>query len=362
MAPQPAFYSYEMKKSPTRFESFDEVVAKLIKSKRQMHLLMGNGFSVSYDQDIFSYNALHDFIGGLKDENLAKLFAALKTKNFELIMQQLETSFVLVDLLGADEKLKNEIKGLYEKLKSGLIDAIRSLHPEHVFKVSEEQCTSCAKFLSLFLASGGGIYTTNYDLLLYWVLMRANVPNAIDGFGRELLNPVEITEGAEQDWSDLMWGPNQSEQNVFYLHGALPLFDAGSAIHKETYGRDGMLLENIQKRIEQKEYPIFVTAGDGDEKLAQIRHNNYLSDCYDNLSQIDGSIVTFGFGFGQYDDHIIEALNRASHYSSKAPPKLWSIYIGTYSQADIEYIDSISHKFHMTVYTYDATTVNIWGK
>jgi hypothetical protein len=343
------------------FATFDEVVAKLTKSKRQMHLLMGNGFSVSYDPNIFSYNALHEFIGNMKDATLVKLFAALKTKNFELVMQQLETSLLLLDLLDADEKIKNELKVLYEGLKAGLIDAIRLLHPEHVFKVSDEQCASCAKFLSLFLATNGDIYTTNYDLLLYWVVMREKELRANDGFGYDLLNPVEITKGAEEEWSELMWGPNQSDQNIFYLHGALPLFDAGSAIHKETYGRDAMLLENIQKRIEKKEYPIFVTAGDGDEKLAQIRHNNYLSDCYDNLSTIDGSVVTFGFGFGKYDDHIIDALNRAAHYQHKVPPKLWSIYIGVYTKADEAHIESIRHKFHMTVYTYDASTVKIWS-
>ncbi|MNR83738.1 hypothetical protein D3C72_145230 [compost metagenome] len=343
------------------YATFDEVIDKLVKAKRPMHLLMGNGFSVSYDPKIFSYNALHDFIGNMKDPNLAKLFTALKTKNFELVMQQLETSLLLLDLLNADEKIKNELKTLYERLKAGLIDAIRSLHPEHVFKVTDDQCVSCAKFLSLFLASKGDIYTTNYDLLLYWVVMREKALNANDGFGYELQNPVEITKGGEEEWSELMWGPNRSGQNIFYLHGALPLFDAGHAIHKETYGRDAMLLENIQKRIEKKEYPIFVTAGDGNEKLAQIRHNNYLSDCYDNLSEINGSIVTFGFGFGEYDDHIIDALNRAAHVRNKMPPKLWSVYIGVYSKADEAHIESIRHKFHMTVYTYDASTVKIWN-
>ena len=32
------------------------------------------------------------------------------------------------------------------------------------------------------------------------------------------------------------------------------------------------LLENIKERLTNKEYPIFVTAGNGDEKLKHIMH------------------------------------------------------------------------------------------
>src|SRR5207253_3211637 len=102
--------------------------------------------------------------------------------------------------------------------------------------------------------------------------------------------------GSEEDWSELRWGFKKDSQRVFYLHGALPLFDTGSEIVKEQYREsEGYILENISKRLENDEYPIFVTAGNSDEKLNQIRHNRYLSACYDHLSEIDGSIVSLGF-------------------------------------------------------------------
>ena len=220
---------------------------------------------------------------------------------------------------------------------------------------------ACARFLSLFLNSGGQIFTTNYDLLLYWVLMRQGVANPIDGFGRELENPVEAGAGEEPKWSDLIWGPHQSDQNVHYLHGALHLFDTGAEIVKEQYDSAGYLLENISARLSNNDYPIFVTAGNRDEKLAHIRHNRYLSHCYDNLSAVDGSLITFGFNFGPYDEHIIEAVNRAAKFGTKQPPKLWSVYIGSYSEQDVEHIKSIEHKFHTKVRIFDAKTANVWG-
>ena len=191
--------------------------------------------------------------------------------------------------------------------------------------------------------------------------MRQGVANPVDGFGRELENPVEAAEGEEQEWSELIWGPNKSNQNIHYLHGALHLFDSGADVVKEQYDWNGYLLENISARLDEGSYPIFVTAGNGEEKLEHIRHNRYLSYCYDRLCEVDGSLVTFGFGFGQYDEHIIEAINKAAKFSSKQPPKLWSIYIGVYSDADIEHIKSIEKKFHPKVRLFDARTANIWG-
>ena len=162
--------------------------------------------------------------------------------------------------------------------------------------------------------------------------------------------------------SDLEWGKYKDDQNIHYLHGALPLFDAGISVTKEEYDTHDLLLDKIKKRIANKEYPIFVTAGTGKEKLTHIMHNQYLSYCYERLSSLEGSLVTFGFNFGEYDEHIINAINIAAKHGKKAPPKLWSIYIGVYSEDDKKHIESIkkSGKFKCKVNLYDAKTANVW--
>ena len=60
--------------------TFNEVVTSLQKKKRQMSLLIGNGFSMAYDRDIFSYNALYTFLNSQNDDLINKLFGAIKTK------------------------------------------------------------------------------------------------------------------------------------------------------------------------------------------------------------------------------------------------------------------------------------------
>jgi len=324
-------------------------------------LLLGNGFSMAYDKDIFSYNALYDFLTAQDDELLAKLFGAINTKNFELVMRQLDTTVAILSAFDADPALLEQVKSASEKLRNALLDSVQQLHPEHVYKIPHERAAACGEFLRLFLDNGGHVFTTNYDLLLYWVLMSQAVPNPVDGFGKELMNPVEVSEGEDQQWSDLVWGPNADGQNIHYLHGALHLFDSGAEVIKEQYDADGYLLENISQRMNDGEYPIFVTAGNGKQKLEHIRHNQYLSHCYDKLCELDGSLVTFGFNFGEYDEHIIEAINRANHFPSKQPPKLWSVYIGLYNEADINRVQALEKRIHAKVRIYDAKTVNVWG-
>src|SRR6188472_4215001 len=71
--------------------SYEEVISHLNKEKRKKHLLLGNGFSIAYDNNIFSYNALSKFIENTGDPLINNLFQRLNTKNFELIMKQLES-------------------------------------------------------------------------------------------------------------------------------------------------------------------------------------------------------------------------------------------------------------------------------
>ncbi len=341
-------------------EEFDDVLAAINKNpKRKFHLLVGNGFSMAYDHGIFSYNALHNFFMKLDDDDLSKILGVIETRNFEIIMQHLDNFSALITAFGGDEKLKKRIDTARTKLKKSLLDAVKALHPEHVFKIPEERSKACSNFLEVFLDSDGSIYSTNYDLLLYWVLLRNSIANHGDGCGRELENADEFVQGDEQIWSELTWGKNRGTQKMFYLHGALPFFDTGIAIIKEEYDSHNYLLQKISARMDNGEYPIFVTAGDGQQKLKHIMHNRYLTYCYENLCEAEGSLVTFGFNFGSSDSHIIKGINRAAR--RKPPNKLLSIYIGVYSDEDKKHIEKIEAKFKCKVHIYDAKTAPVWG-
>lgn len=345
--------------------AYDEVIKSLNDKKRQKHLLLGNGFSMSYDSGIFSYNALSKFLENLNNDILQKLFQIIKTSNFELLMEQLDNVAQIAEVFGADKKVVQNIRNATTTLKESLIEAIKELHPEHVFSVPEEKSKACAAFLNSFLSDDGQIFTTNYDLLLYWVLMRNEIENAIDGFGRDAEESDEWIPEDERQYSELRWGKYKGTQTVHYLHGALQLFDTGVEIIKEEYTSEHFLLENIKARMEKKEYPIFVTAGNGFEKLSHIVHNKYLANCYESLSSISGSLICYGFGFGNYDEHIIAAINKAAKKrkdeNGKWLPFLNSIYIGVYSDADIKHFKSIEKKFKLPVRLFDAKTVNVWS-
>jgi len=345
-----------------KLETFKEVASSINKnSRRQFHLLLGNGFSMAYDPSIFSYNALHDFVINMNDADLSTILEVFETRNFEIIMQHLDNFSALISAFGGNSELKHRVDAASKKLKNSLLGSVKSLHPEHIFTIPEEKSAACANFLSIFLQTNGSIYSTNYDLLLYWILMRNTQINHGDGCGRELLNGGDFVPEEEQEWSELTWGINRDTQNVFYLHGALQFFDAGIAVTKEEYNVFNYLIENISDRMDKGEYPIFVTAGDGQQKLTHIKHNEYLTFCYDSLCNIEGSLVTFGFNFGEYDEHIIEAINRAAKQGRKIAERLWSIYIGVYSDVDKEHIEEISHKFKCNVHMYDAKTAPVWN-
>ena len=343
--------------------TYGEVIKSLRQKNRQKHLLLGNGFSMSYDSGIFSYNALSKFLENMENDTLQKLFEIIKTSNFELLMEQLENVAKIAEVFGAEKAVVDKIHQATTTLKESLIEAIKELHPEHVFAVPEEKSKACADFLNEYLAKDGNVFTTNYDLLLYWVLMRNELDRTGDGFGREAEETEEWIEPEDREWSELRWGKNSDTQSIFYIHGALHLFDTGIDVTKEEYTSEHVLLENVKARMERKEYPIFVTAGNGEEKLSHIRHNRYLSHCYDMLSTIEGSLVCFGFGFGPYDEHIIGAINKATK-KRKDENGNWhmlnSIYIGVYSENDLKHIQSIEKKFKCKVNLFDAKTVKVW--
>lgn len=341
--------------------NISDVHVAIAKNKtRQFHLLLGNGFSMAYAPQMFSYNALHEFVSKIDNDLLQALFRVVATHDFERVMQQLEMFAALGEALGIGDDLRQRIEGAGVALKKSLIDAIRALHPEHVFTIPEAKCAACIAFLRPFIDSKGSLFTTNYDLLLYWILMRGGL-KAIDGFGRDRESPDEYVPSEELVYSELRWGRNLSGQNVHYIHGALPLFDTGVEIVKEEYQDGAFLLQQITKRVEAGEYPVFVTAGSGTQKLTHIRHNPYLQHSYEALASLDGSLVTFGFNFGDQDSHIVDALQRAAHDGKKVAPRLWSVYIGAHSDQDKERAGELAGQLKCKVHVFDSKTAGVWG-
>jgi len=104
-----------------KLESFDDVQTSIRSKKRPFHLLLGNGFSMSYDPAIFSYNALYNFVEALDDEVLSKLFGIVNTKNFELVMRHLESFSELARAFDADPKFISQLDNARAKLKTSLI-------------------------------------------------------------------------------------------------------------------------------------------------------------------------------------------------------------------------------------------------
>ena len=334
------------------FKTYQDVMTYLQGKKRKVNLLFGNGFSMGFDSHIFSYNALSNFVKGCKDPTIIKLFRIVGSTNFELIMRNLDLFVQFGKEFVPHANLETIIEPAKQTLKKNLLDAITALHPEHVFEMPEEKSMACALFLKDFLDSKGSIFSTNYDLLLYWVLMRHAAifgDNMRDGFKRG-------------DGVDLTW--ESGAQNIYYLHGSLPLFDLGSSVIKEEYTLGKYLLQNIQKRVAQDQYPIFVTAGTAQEKKAMISHNRYLSYCYDKLANLDGSLVVIGFNFGNYDTHIIDAINQAATKRKGHSGLLASLFIGYYTEQDKSHIKEICPQFEIPqdkIRLFDIKTANIWG-
>jgi hypothetical protein len=197
---------------------------------------------------------------------------------------------------GLAKRLTEDAAGLRELLAR----TIAASHPGRPADIQDQKYAACRTFLRNF----ENIYTVNYDLLLYWALMQREMPPSIDfddGFREPDDGPAEYVT-----WDVQKTG----EQNVFYLHGGLHIFDAGSELQKFTWCNTGIaLVDQIRESLETDRYPLFVAEGTHDSKLDRIQHSGFLNRAYRSFAGIGGSLFIFGLSFGQADEHILRLLD-----------------------------------------------------
>lgn len=254
------------------------------------HLLLGNGFSIACKPNIFAYGSLFDEAKKTMSPQLASVFDALKTQDFEEVIRALQNAAAIVRVYVGDRMLSRSLSIDAEKLKADLIKAVASRHPARPNEISEDRYLACRTFLQHFVGeeAGGKIYTLNYDLLLYWALMHEDTSEPIflhhdDGFRKD----QEDYDAPYVEWQ----GEGAAHgQNIHYLHGALHLFDAGHQLQKYTWVNTGKaLVDQANEALKSNLFPVFVAEGNSKSKLAKIRHSAYL---HHNLKSFVGICQT----------------------------------------------------------------------
>lgn len=315
---------------------------------KKISLLLGNGFSMAYDRNRFSFTNLLDTarsIGIIPEGSpLSRLFTNLQTADFEKVIKTLTEGKIVAQSYMAPFNT-TQIDDDIVALKEHLVTTITNNHPELPNEIKEEQLTSCSEFLNKF----DKIYSLNYDLLVYWVIMQRNLLKFVDGFG---------TDVDDVDAEHVVYVG--STHNLFYLHGALHLFDVGTETIKLTYSRTNTRLkEQVQQHLKEDIFPVFISEGTHDEKLTKIRHNYYLNSCYKSLKRQSGVLFIFGTALKSNDEHIRKAIVEG---------KFERVYIGVWSEEDTRAaellkvdIESDEKRPGRIVTLFDSKTVNPWG-
>lgn len=333
--------------------SFDEALTSAGTGRKL--LLLGNGFSRACFDDIFSYASLlesSDF--SALSPSARSAFEVLETTDFETVMRGLDSAARLLRhyaprLRATAKRMKTDSRGL----KDLLVKTLSAKHPDRPDAITDERYKACKKFLAHFNA----IYTLNYDLLLYWALMRTEIEPLLkcdDGF--------RTPESGKEDY--VTWEPfERYDQNIHYLHGGLHLFDTGDEIQKFTWINTGKrLLHQIRDAMSTGRYPLFVAEGDTRQKSTRIRHSDYLDKALRSFAATSSPLIIYGWSLGQSDGHILRRIRRG---------KMPSVYISIFGATDAPHnreimrrgrslADERSTRYPLEVNFFDAASAHVW--
>jgi len=273
--------------------AFEDAIART--ADRRRHLLLGNGFSIAAWPG-FGYGALVGTVAG-QAPRIEALFDRFQTVDFERVARALIETRTVLGVHTGTEAVDRAVSDDYADLRRLLVSAITRIHPPTPAALAAG-FYPCADFLARFIGADrpealrGRVFSTSYDLLLYWTLMRRGEPLVFnDGFhGRPLRWEIS------------------SVQSIFYLHGALHLFEADGVTQKLSV-RD-RLVQTIARRIQQRDVPLFISEGSSREKRVRIEESPYLKAASDCLAAAcddpEASLFVFGHSLRDEDAHIFE--------------------------------------------------------
>lgn len=307
------------------------------------HVLLGNGFSIAQAGGQFSYSSLLERSGLEAANPIRNVFRVLETVDFEAVMHALEHAAQIEAAYGDDQRSKL-FQGDAVAVREALIHAVREVHPAIQFDIPEEQRETCSVFLNSFQS----IFTLNYDLLLYWVILSGGPVKHSDGFG--LGKAVAGFRTFRPD----------ANCTTYYLHGALHLFLDSQLETQKRVITNSTIIDGIESTIRGRgQLPLFVAEGLATQKIARINSVPYLRHCHEALNELEGSLFVFGHSAADNDSHIYDAIFRSQigklFFCVHRPEEDWldlrerlAPYAERRGDVEIIYVD--------------AATANVWGE
>lgn len=346
---------------PIKILTFDQAI-RSARASGKVHALLGNGFSRACRDDIFSYGALFDR-ADFNDLSpfCRSAFDALETKDFEVVIRALKQASALLSVYRPKyKKLAHTLENDADKLREVLVTAIAGSHPDWPGEIDSESYKACKTFLNNFER----VYTLNYDLLLYWAYMQDEIEPHLDcddGFRRPDSGTEEYVSWEVE---------NSYEQKIYYLHGALHLFDAGAELQKYTWKNTGVrLTDQVRAALKASKYPLFVSEGTSTEKLERIKHSGYLHRGLASMPKITGSLVAYGLSFAENDEHVLQMIEKGT---------VNKLFVSVYGSPDAPHNKAMLARVNkmpadrlvkarrkrpqeLEVFYYDAESAAVWG-
>lgn len=335
---------------------YDSLVTKF--AGDGLSLLLGNGFSQGCEPSIFSYQSLFENADFTQLSPEARdVFTSLDTTDFEAVIKTLQECAILIKIYQGEEQLIQKVSTDSEELKRLLVKTIADHHPSQPADILDAKFSACRAFLKTFKR----IYTLNYDLLLYWTIMHSHE----NGRPPENIYDDGFRDPGEDEPTDyVVYEGRPRTQTLFYLHGALHLFEGESELKKFTWVRTGVrLTTQIREALNNRLYPLIVAEGKSKQKRGKIMRSEYLSKGFRSLRECRGVMFVFGASLGESDKHIVDAVN-----SSSVRVLCVSIYGDSRTAENKRLVDTIESlrspggkKRSREIYYFPAEATNIWG-
>jgi Domain of unknown function (DUF4917) len=255
-------------------------------------LLLGNGLSRNVS-DGFGYPSLYDEADDLTAPD-RKLFEALETRNFERVLGELASAIRMAESLGED------LHPYLERYKSVQLALGRAVQAVHVKRSNIREGT--LEEIGRVLQGQEYVFSTSYDLIVYWAMRAVNYDRLCDCFW-----------GENQAFDPANCDVRANRAPVYFLHGALHLVVMGTGVTRKLVSQNlKTLLDQFGKPLEGDEQvrPLLITEGSAQHKLQGIESNSYLSHALEQLGKCDLPLVVFGSELGEQDQHLVDALNR----------------------------------------------------